>query len=167
MNSANLKMNTLSLEDILAAQEQTLCIRFCDEWLAEREKSQMPVILEWNARLKGGTFGVIPREPIWKPSDEEVKKLLSEPLTETTDALKLKELEGRFPGATFSLSISGGQGVVRYVYEDFYEDESMNHLISFDLAPYPCHTFQSYGVKGKPTLVAEWHGIQIDLSHLF
>jgi hypothetical protein len=43
----------------------------------------------------------------------------------------------------------------------------MNHLISFDLAPYPRHTFESHGAKGPPTLVALWNGVQIDLSHLF
>lgn len=100
------------------------------------------------------------------PSDDEVKKLC-EPLTATTDALKLKEIEARFPGATTRLSIPTGQGVVKYVYEDFYADHEINHMISCDFAEHPYHTFVELGSSTRPTLIAEWRGIYIDLSQLF
>jgi hypothetical protein len=93
--------------------------------------------------------------------------LSSEPLTASTGALKLKELESRFPGATIILFTPTHQGVVRYIYEDFYEDESANHLIWCEFAAYPHHSFASLGVKERPHLMVEWRGIYLDVSYLF
>jgi len=93
--------------------------------------------------------------------------LSSEPLTASTDALKLKELESRFPGTTIILFTPTHQGVVRYIYEDFYEDESANHMIWCDFAAYPHHSFASLGVKEHLHLIVEWRGIYLDVSYLF
>jgi hypothetical protein len=101
---------------------------------------------------------------------EELKKLSMEPLKATTDPLKLKELEERFPGSTMVLSLPSRQGVVNYVYEDLYEDASINHMISCNfVSPFPLFDFATIGVEeGKrPQLMAEWRGMYIDLSHLF
>jgi hypothetical protein len=125
--------------------------RFCDQWLAEQEAA---TDLKKAAQL------------VRDPSEEELRELCS-PLNATTDPLKLKELEERFPGATMVLSLQPRQRVVKYVYEDLYEDSSINHMISCEGQPYAVQSFASIGCKGRPNLMAEWRGMYIDLTHLF
>jgi len=70
----------------------------------------------------------------------QLRKLMHTPLTATTDALKLKELELRFPGAKFTC-----------------REES--HISS----PY----FTGFEADTKRTIMAEWRGSRFQLSHLF
>lgn len=147
-------------KDFVKAVEALRCAKFCDEWLKEQE-----VALDAKPVAVYGSFGVEPRV-----SDKDLKELCLEPLKATTDPLKLKELEQRFPGATMVLSQPARQGVVKYIYEDLYEDASINHMISCNFAsPYPLSDFAAIGVEAgkRPQLMAEWRDIYIDLSHLF
>jgi hypothetical protein len=133
------------------------CLTFCDDSLAAAAARRQPVEV--------GFFGVEPRV-----SDKDLKELCCKPLEATTDPLRLKELEGRFPGATMVLSLSSHQVVVKYVYEDMYVDSSANHKISCDVvSPFPLYDFAAIGLEkgARPQLMAEWRGMYIDLSHLF
>jgi hypothetical protein len=142
-------------KSFVKAVEVARCLKFCDDSLAEAETRRQPVEV--------GFFGVETRV-----SDEDLKELCCKPLEATTDPLRLKELEGRFPGATMVLSLSSHQVVVKYVYEDIYVDSSANHKIACDVvSPLPLFDFASLGCKGKTQLMAEWRGMYIDLSHLF
>ena len=150
-------------KDFVKAVEALRCIKFCEE---EERKA----VLAYEARratwpVEVGFFGVEPRV-----SDEDLKELCCKPLEATTDPLRLKELEGRFPGATMVLSLSSHQVVVKYVYEDMYVDSSANHKISCDVvSPLPLFDFAAIGLEkgARPQLMAEWRGMYIDLSHLF
>jgi hypothetical protein len=149
-------------KDFVKVVEARRCMLFCDEWLKEQEAlSSVP---KKPVAVHGGFF----TEP--RISDEQLKELCLEPLKATTDPLKLKELEGRFPGATMVLRTGSRFGVVKYVYEDLYIDESANHGIACDFADcLPARDFASLGVATgqRPQLMAEWRGMYIDLSHLF
>jgi hypothetical protein len=131
-------------KDFVKAVEAARCIKFCDESLKEAE-----------AALNAAH----------EVSDEDLKELCR-PLEAKTDPLRLKELEQRFPGATMVFSTRLKQGTVKYVYEDLYEDESANHMISSDLKQYGCMSFKEI-CSEKPHLMAEWRGMYIDLTHLF
>ena len=82
----------------------------CIKWLSAHMKgSQRPRPLvkiffkdeaTWRASLPSGFISVSPP----RISDKALKKLCCDPLQEVCDGLKLKELEGRFPGALFVLS---------------------------------------------------------------
>jgi hypothetical protein len=126
-------------KDFVKAVEARRCARFCDEWLKKEER---------------------------EISDEDLKELCCKPLEAKTDPLRLKELEERFPGATMVFSTPLKQGTVKYIYEDLYEDESANHMISSDLEMHACVSFKQL-CSEKPHLMAEWRGMYIDLSHLF
>jgi len=148
-----------------ANAEALRCIKFCEE---EERKAE----IAYEARRATWPvgpffFGVEPRI-----SDEDLKELCCRPLEAKTDALKLKELEERFPGATMVLSTTKKQVVVNYVYEDLYVDSSANHKIACDVADtLPFHEFASIGASprqnGKPQLMAEWRDMYVDVSHLF
>jgi len=92
---------------------------------------------EWlNTLHKDGKLTVTPPAvPLY-----QLRKLMHTPLTATTDALKLKELELRFPGAKFTC-----------------REES--HISS----PY----FTGFKADTKRTIMAEWRGSRFQLSHLF
>jgi hypothetical protein len=150
-------------KDFVEAVEAMRCIKFCDEWLKEAEASATAKHLP----MEVGFFGVEPRI-----SDEDLKELCSKPLEAKTDPLKLKELEQRFPGATMVLSTTKKVIVVKYLYEDLYVDEDVNHNIISDVpGSLPFSNFASIGPSprqnGKPQLMAEWREMYIDLSHLF
>ena len=139
--------NTQISKDFADAVEAARCAKFCDE------------MLDAAAAALDAAAKVI--------SDKDLKELCCKPLEATTDSLKLKELEERFPGATMVLSLEAQQCVVKYVYEDLYEDSSINHMISCEGKPYAHLSFTSLSCKGRPQLMAEWRGMYIDLSHLF
>jgi len=132
-------------KDFVRAVEAARCRRFCDKWL---DKAAAALDAKYS-----------------QVSDEDLKELCK-PLEAKTDPLRLKELEERFPGATMVFSTRLKQGTVKYVYEDLYEDESANHMISSDLKQYGCMSFKEI-CSEKPHLMAEWRGMYIDLSHLF
>jgi hypothetical protein len=98
-------------------------------------------------------------------SDEALKQLSCEPLKATTDPLKLKELEGRFPGATFILTLPHEQievnswEVGNQKKNGWIDIWSKTHANVFP-------TFKAHGAGDKPQLMAEWNGLYIDLSHL-
>ena len=146
-------------KDFVKAVEALRVQRFCDEWLKEQE-----VALDVKP-VEVGFFGVEPRV-----SDKDLKELCMKALEAKTDPLKLKELEERFPGATMVLTAGSNIRVVKYVYEDLYVDESINHNIACDsTGSLPAADFATLGVVAgqRPQLMAEWRGMYIDLSHLF
>lgn len=139
--AGNFKEKTIGQQFVEAVKARR-CARFCDEWLAEQEVGVEPCVL----------------------SGEVIS---SSPLKGKTDPLKLKELEERFPGATIFLSAPPRQGVVKYIYEELYEDDSANHMIWCDFSLHPQHTFSALGVKERPNVMVEWRGIYLDASLLF
>jgi len=99
-------------------------------------------------------------------SDAELKELCNMPLTGATDALKLKELEERFSGATMVLSTATEQLEIEHVYYDIeaYPTDWRYQIYSKKLERSVFH-FTDLGKS--PHLMAEWNGLYIDLSHLF
>jgi hypothetical protein len=107
-----------------------------------------------------------PHSPVVRPApapppELSPEELSSIPLTATTDSLKLKELEMRFPGATFVLSTEYKQYVLEY-----FPDMSGRDKILSKKTMLVYSTFKDFTHK-KPNLMAEWKGMYIDLSHLF
>lgn len=90
-------------------------------------------------------------------SDNDLKKLCSMPLTEFSDAKKLKELEERFPGGVFVLSTDKKQLEIEYFFNS----------ILCRKKEYAGTSFADFGSLAKPNLMVEWRGLYIDLSHLF
>jgi hypothetical protein len=93
--------------------------------------------------------------------DEMIKKMCCDPLQATTDALQLKELEERFPGATMVLSTYDAQYEIAYKEEQPYGNIYCKKIDTS--APF----FRDFGAGHRPQLMAEWNGLYIDLSHLF
>jgi hypothetical protein len=122
---------------------------------APLKKTFFATELDWRTTLPSGSVTITPP----RLSDSTLKKLCNTPLTATTDGLKLKELEERFPDAVFVLSTDQFYEIAYEpgVYGDIYCEK---HEIS---APY----FWHFGGSEKPQLMAEWRGMYIDLSHLF
>ena len=105
-------------------------------------------------------------------SDAELKKLCNTPLTGATDALKLKELEERFPGATMILTTATEQLEIEHVYYEMSTyPETWCHQIYSKKLERSVFYFTDFGASarasGKPQLMAEWNGLYIDLSHLW
>jgi hypothetical protein len=121
--------------------------------------------MAWRDSLPEGGSVTITLPP--QISDKALNALCKRPLKATTDALRLKELEKRFPGAKMVLTTESMRVSVQYVYEDFYADESANHMIACECCYHPTMDFAGLGVIGKPQLSAEWRGRYIDLSNLF
>ena len=124
---------------------------------------------DWRISLPfGGNITVT--EP--QLSDKALKALCLKPLTGTTDGLKLKELEERFPGATMVLSTSKKQLEIEHFYQDIacYPDEWC-HLVYCKEPPRAVTNFLDLDLPAqadkKVQLMAEWKGLYIDLSHLF
>ena len=93
------------------------------------------------------------------------EELSAVPLVASTDALKLKELEERFPGAKMVLSTDTKQIEIRHIKiqsrdTDMIYWPKMNTYYS---------SFDELGVSvwKRPNLMAEWKGMYIDLTHLF
>jgi hypothetical protein len=93
--------------------------------------------------------------------DDMIKSMCGDPLQATTDALQLKELEERFPGATMVLSTNHAQ------YEITYKEEQPYGNIYCKKIDISAPFFRDFGAGDKPQLMAEWNGLYIDLSHLF
>jgi len=90
-------------------------------------------------------------------SDKALKELCNKPLISSSDSNKLKELEERFPGGTFVL-----------VIKDLHHDViSAGDYIFSKHANVKYRYFDTFGDFEKPTLMVEWRGLYINLSHLF
>jgi len=95
-------------------------------------------------------------------SPEELSAI---PLVASTDALKLKELEERFPGAKMVLSTNTKQIEIEHIKiqsrdaDMIYWPKMNTYYASFDELGVP--------VWKRPNLMAEWKGMYIDLTHLF
>lgn len=113
----------------------------------------------WRASLPAGGIVTV-TEPM--PSDRALKALCMKPLEATTDALRLKELEERFPGAKMVLSVWGDRQ-----YEITYKKSPNYDSIQCEDAQISGIFFAQFGAYDKPQLMAEWRGLYIDLSHLF
>jgi hypothetical protein len=128
-------------------------------WLARNplRKTFFETEAAWRDTLPEGVV-TITDPPI---SNRALRLLSTKPLENATDALRLKELEERFPGATMILTTHTGQ------YEVAYEPDPVNDNIYSEKAQICAPSFSDFGVRGKPNLMAEWRGLYIDLSHLF
>jgi hypothetical protein len=121
----------------------------------------------WRASLPDG--GVVLITPYL--SNSILKKLSMTPLEGTTDPLKLKELEDRFPNAVFVLSLPNRQieinslmvGNVLYICSNTTPYAYCLSYSDFNVDG----PFNKYGSTYRPRMMAEWHGLYIDLSHLF
>jgi hypothetical protein len=105
-------------------------------------------------------------------SARQLKKISCTPLSGATDALKLKELQERLPGATIVLNTDEQMLEVEHVYHDIQAyPEAWRHLIYSRKDERSVFHFLDLGSSprqnGKPQLMAEWEGFFIDLSHLF
>jgi hypothetical protein len=124
---------------------------------APLKKTFFPTEAAWRASLpEGGS--VTQHSPV---TDRQLKKLLK-PLTATTDALKLKELEERFPDSKMLFST----GTVMHEVE-YMGDDTGNHRIFSNTTCEIRSSFSDFGMKGKLNLMAEWKGLYIGLEHLF
>ena len=96
---------------------------------------------------------------------DEAAKASMWPLTGTTDAEKLYELECRFKGAEFVLSMDTKQVLVSTIVQDG------NRYIVLNEDDYGTGYYASFatilGASKRPSLMAEYLGLYIDLSHLF
>jgi hypothetical protein len=95
-------------------------------------------------------------------SDKALKALCMKPLAATTDALKLKELEERFPGGVFVLSTPKTQFEISYKRVNDMFDQIYYAKINMSF-----FNFSDYCGNMKIQLLVEWHGLYIDLTHLF
>lgn len=141
----------------------------CINWLSAHMKgSQRPRPLvkiffkdeaTWRASLPSGFISVSPPHI----SDKALKKLCCDPLQEVCDGLKLKELEGRFPGALFILSTGREQLELKHARAS---GKALVHC-SKTLESYA--SFKDFYTTKNPKvqLMAEWRKMYIDLSHLF
>ena len=102
---------------------------------------------------------VITSAPI---TDKALKVLCMKPLEATEDALKLKELEGRFPGGVFVLSTPKTQFEISYKRVANAYDQIYYAKINMSF-----FNFSDYCGEEKIQLMVEWRGLYIDLSHLF
>jgi hypothetical protein len=114
--------------------------------------------MAWRETLPEGEITITPP----RLSNKVLRALCMKPLEATTDALKLKELEERFPGATMVITTDQAQLEIEYMGCA----EANQHRI-FSNTNEIRHTFSDFGANGKPQLMAEWRGLYIDLSHLF
>ena len=114
----------------------------------------------WRESLPAGGTVTITEPQI---SDRALRVLCMRPLKEKTDALRLDELQKRFPGAKFVLTTTHQQ------YEITYKDDLDYGNIYCEDAHISAPFFDIFGTfaNGKPQLMAEWRGLYIDLSHLF
>ena len=97
-------------------------------------------------------------------SDLALKKLCMKPLENTSDALKLKELEKRFPGATMVLSTKKKQLEIEYMGVDQLNKQRIYSRTTGEIRK----NFSDFEfATAKPQLMAEWRNMYIDLSHLF
>lgn len=111
---------------------------------------------EWRNSLPS-SGEIIATQP--QMNDAALKSLSCKPLTADTDAGKLKELQDRFAGGVFVLSTEAEQMEIEYFY----------HTILCRKKNLTGTSFQNFGVPAgeKPSLMVEWRGLYISLSHLF
>jgi len=142
-------------------------------------RSRVPLLMtffeteaEWRASLPGGGLRGSIQTTVPAISARQLKKLCCKPLSGATDALKLKELQERFPGGTIVLSTDKQQLEIEHVYYDIASyPENWCHQIYSRKQERAVMDFSDLGVtaraNGKPQLMALWKGLYIDLSHLF
>ena len=124
------------------------------------KKHFFPDRAAWEATLPLYTGNiVITPAPI---TDKALKALCMEPLKAWGDALKLKELEARFPGGVFVLSSPKTQFEISYKHVD-----NVFHKIYYAKIDTSFFNFSDFCGTMKTQLMVEWHGLYIDLSHLF
>ena len=144
--------------------ECTPCVEFASSapWRKARPLKQLffADLDAWDATLPYlmGKL-VITSAPI---TDKELKARCMEPLTATEDALKLKELEGRFPGGVFVLSSPKTQFEISYKRVNDTFDKIYYAKIDTSF-----FNFSDFCGTMKTQLMVEWRGLYIDLSHLF
>jgi hypothetical protein len=105
-------------------------------------------------------------------SDRKLKRLSCTPLSGTNDALKLKEIQERFPGGTIVFNTGKQFLEIEHLYQDIATyPEDWCHLIRSKEQERSVYNFLDLAdpprPNGKPQLMAEWNGLYIDLSHLF
>ena len=102
------------------------------------------------------------------PMKGELNSLIFKPLTGVTDALKLNELQLRFPGAKFILNCNGSEYPITFEFNPVYGNircEKTN-IFGSNFATFGSN-FAAFGVVQKPNITAEWRNIRFSVSHLF
>jgi hypothetical protein len=127
---------------------------------------------EWRASLPGGGLRGSVKTTVPAISERMLKKLCVKPLTGTTDGLKLKELQERFPDGTLVLTTATEQLEIEHIYYNIAAyPEDWRHQIYSKKYEQAVFDFRNLGdsarANGKPQLMVEWNGLYIDLSHLF
>jgi len=126
----------------------------------------------WRASLPGGGARGSITTTVPAISHQKLKALSLKPLSGTTDALKLKELQKRFTGGTIVLNTDKEILEIEHVYYDIaaYPEDWCHQIYSKNHERSVFH-FLDLGASprqnGKPQIMAEWNGLYIDVSHLF
>ena len=99
------------------------------------------------------------------PKPMTPEELSAIPLVASSDALQLKELEERFPGAKMVLSTDTKQIEIRHIKIQSRDAD----MIYWPATNTYYASFNELGVPSwkRPNLMAEWKGMYIDLTHLF
>ena len=122
---------------------------------------------DWRDSLPPGGTITLTDPPI---SDRKLTKLMSKPLTASTDPLRLYELQGRFPGATIVISTTKGDFDIEYAYvpPDTEDDWTSywQHGIYHSASNSTVYSFKDVYPGEKIDLVVIWRGFYIDVSHL-
>lgn len=118
---------------------------------------------EWRMSLpQGGKIIVTPPQL----SDAVLKELCMTPLRNTSDAVKLMELELRFKGGVFVLTTPWNQIDIEYLYIPD-DSSSYKHRIMNSKTKSSYCSFKQMGADENPRLMVVYEGLYIDLSHLF
>jgi hypothetical protein len=119
----------------------------------------------WRASLPEGGEVTVTEPPI--PATL-LRQMCNTRLTQTTDALRLKELQERFNGGVFVLSTATSHIDIEYRYENISEVySSFNDRIMMSKTNHTYSSFNQMGADGRPRVMVVYKGLYIDLSHLF
>jgi len=133
-------------------------------------KSQMDEVYEvenkgWCSRQRRSVPVEVPVATY--TSDGMLKALTDAPLIATTDALKLKELQERFPGAVITRLTDEGPLTVSYKHVGEAYIDSTSDMIYCKETMHTFADFSEFGEYQRFKILADWHGHSINLSHFF
>ena len=115
----------------------------------------------WRASLPVGSITVTePMLPKW------IVDISTKPLSATTDPLKMKELEERFPGEVFVVT-NGKMSSMNINYYSCIIDDYLVHLITDSVNKKYYSSFGAMGITGSPEIMVRFRGYILYLDHLF